>query len=332
MIALPVNDLTCLGTITQEMADRVKANDPAIREIAERHMACGTGALAAWIRSLPQRDDDGDPTDGPKIDACEPAQRLRVPATDPNCVERSALYIAVAEMIDPEPVRQLATIDTPLGAHTFPVENGAPIVLDPRVPRNCMSCGLAMVAPGPVVVDARDAIEWSADLAAQGAGATPVRNGPSRVRKGRNALMRLVDDGVVPAPSEVDAMGWMFALAEFAAHRYGPRAISMVRTVAYAVAEVLDEVLARSQRNIALEIGGMRLEPSPWMSALASVAGHVGLDLGAAALRAKLSSLGIGDDLVGLVEQELNSEGLTLGVLAHPPKLTTFATMQKKAA
>ena len=187
-----------------------------------------------------------------------------------------------------------------------------------------------MTAPGPVEIEARDAIEWSAQLAEDGAGTAGVRNGASRVRRGRNAVMRLVDEGTVPAPSEVEAMGWMFALAEFAAHRYGPRAISMVRTVAHAVAEVLDEVLARTQRNLALEIGGLRLEPTPWVSALASVAGHVGLDLGATALRAKLGSMGIGDDLVGLVEEELNNEGLTLGVFAHPPRLTTFASLQKK--
>lgn len=332
MIGLPLNDRTCLGTITQAMADRVEAQDPEILAVADRYAARGTQALAAWIRTLPQRDDDGDPSDGPKVEACEPAQRLRVPAPDPNCVERAALYLAVAEIIDPAPVRQLATIDTPMGMHTLPVENGAPIVLDPTVPRNCASCGLAVIAPGPVALDPREVIEWSARIAEEGAGTTYVRNGASRVRKARNAVMRLVNDGIVPAPSEVEAMGWMFALADFAAHRYGSRAISMVRTLAHAVAEVLDEVLARSQRNIALEIGGLRLEPSPWMSALASVAGHVGLDLGAAALRTKLASMGIGDDLVGLVEEELNNEGLTLGVFAHPPKLTTFASIQKKAA
>jgi hypothetical protein len=181
-------------------------------------------------------------------------------------------------------------------------------------------------------VDARDAIEWTARLAEDGAGTTNTRNGASRVRKARNAVMRLVDDGVVPAPAEVDAMGWMFALAESAAHRYGARALSMVRTTARAIADVLDEVLARAQRNIALEIGGLRLEPSPWMSSLASVAGRVGLDIGAVALRSKLASLGIGEDLVGLVEEELNRDGLTLGVFAHPPRLPTFATLQKKAA
>jgi len=202
-----------------------------------------------------------------------------------------------------------------------------------RVPRNCLNCGVAMTAPGPVVVDAHDAIEWSARLAEDGAGTANIRNGASRVRKARNAVMRLVDEGELPAPSEVDAMGWMFALAEQAARRYGVRALSMVRTTAHAIGEVLDEVLARTQRNFALEIGGLRLEPPPFVSALASVAGRVGLDIGAAALRAKLGSLGIGADMFGLVEEELNREGLSMGVLAHPPQLTTFATIgQRKAA
>jgi hypothetical protein len=330
VIGLPFNDLRCLGSITEVIAELVKNDDPVIEGIAAKHPT--TASLAAWIRTLPQRDDAGDPQDGPKAEVCDPPQRLRIPADDPNCVERSALYIAVAELIDPDPVRQLATLDTPVGLHTFPVENGAPVILDPRVPRNCLDCGIAMTAPGPVVVDAHDAIEWSARLAEDGAGTTNVRNGASRVRKARNAVMRLVDDGVVPAPAEVDAMGWMFALAEQAAHRYGARALSMVRTTAHAIAEVLDEVLAHAQRNLAFEIGGLRLEPTPWMSALAGVAGRVGLDVGAVALRAKLASLGIGDDLVGLVEEELNRDGLTLGVFAHPPRLPTFASLQKKAA
>src|SRR5206468_4130270 len=147
---------------------------PVITEIAEKHPT--TASLAAWIRTLPQRDDDGDDKDGPKVEACEPPQRLRIPAPDPNCVERSALYVAVAELIDPEPVRQLATLDTPIGLHTFPIENGAPVILDPRVQRNCLACGVAMTSPGPAVVDARDAIEWSAQLAEDGVGAVHLRN------------------------------------------------------------------------------------------------------------------------------------------------------------
>ncbi len=333
MIGLPFNDLRCLGSITEVIAEMVKHGDPVLAELAGKYPT--TANLAAWIRTLPQRDDDGENKDGPKVELCDPPQRLRIPAPDPNCVERSALYLGVAEMIDPDPVRQLATLDTPIGLHTFPVENGAPIILDPRVPRNCLDCGVAMTAPGPVVLDARDAIEWSARLAEDGAGTANVRNGPSRVRRARNAVMRLVDDGVVPAPSEVDAMGWMFALAEQAAHRYGLRALSMVRTTVHAISEVLDEVLARSQRNMPWLLAAAEYMPPEWKSALgkiAGVAGNVGLSVGAAALRSKLASYGIGADMFGLVEEELNREGLTMGVLAHPPRLTTFATIGQKAA
>jgi hypothetical protein len=325
VIGLPFNDLRCLGSITEVIAELVKNEDPLIAEIARKHPT--TASLVAWIRTLPQRDDDGDPTDGPKVEACDPAQRLRIPAENPNCVERSALYIAVAELIDPEPNRQLATLDTPIGLHTFPVENGAPVILDPRVPRNCLACGVAMTAAGPVVVDARDAIEWSAQLAEDGAGTMNLRNGPSKVRRARNAVMRLVDEGIAPAPSEVDAMGLMFALAERAAGRYGTRALSMVRTTAHAIAEILDEVLARSQRNMPWLLVAADLIPPEWTSALMKVAGNVGVGIGAAALRKKLDSYGIGGDMVGYVEEELNREGLTLGPLAHPPKFATFATV-----
>lgn len=331
MIALPFNDLRCLGSVTEVIAELVDTNDPVIVELAAKYPT--TEALADWIRSLPQRDDLGDKDDGPKIDACEPPQRLRIPAPDPNCIERSALFCAVAELIDPKPVRQLATLDTPVGLHTFPIENGAPIILDPRVPRNCLDCGLALATEGPAPIDARDAIDWTAQMAE--AGAAHLRNGPSRVRKARNAIFELVDEGVAPTDEgTIDLMAWFLALAESVARNYGGRAVAIVRSVAQAVADLADEALARSQRNIALEIGGLRLSPPRWMSALASVAGRVGLGVGSAALRAKMNALGIGGDIVGLVEQELNREGLTLGSLASPPRLMTFATLQgdKQAA
>ena len=118
MIGLPFNDLRCLGSITEVMAELVKNEDALLAEIAAKHPT--VGSLAAWIRTLPQRDDDGESEDGPKVDFCEPPQRLRIPVPDPNCVERAALYLGVAELIDAEPVRQLATLDTPIGLHTFP--------------------------------------------------------------------------------------------------------------------------------------------------------------------------------------------------------------------
>ena len=51
-------------------------------------------------------------------------------------------------------------------------------------------------------VEVRDAIEWTAQLAE--AGAANLRNGPSRVRRARNAMMQLVDEGAAPADAETN--------------------------------------------------------------------------------------------------------------------------------
>ena len=58
MIAVPFNDLTCLGTITEAIAARVEQHDQALVDVAAKYKT--TDALIEWIRSLPQRDDDGD--------------------------------------------------------------------------------------------------------------------------------------------------------------------------------------------------------------------------------------------------------------------------------
>ncbi|MFT3693834.1 MAG: hypothetical protein QM831_11875 [Kofleriaceae bacterium] len=317
MIGIPFNDLRCLGSITEVIAELVTNQDELLEEIAAKHD--NSESLANWIRSLPQRDDDGDEDDGPKVEECKPPQRLRIPAPDPNCVERAALYLGVAELIDPKPVRQLATLDTPIGLHTFPVENGAPVILDPRVPDTCLDCGVAALKKEPVTIEARDAIEWTAQLAE--AGAANTRNGPSRVRKARNALMKMVDEGAAPAsPEVVEAIGWLLAMAEKMARKYGTRAISIVRTTAQAVADLADETIARTQRNSRFEFAGIKLDAPPWLSAL----GRIGADVGSVALRAKLNALGIGSDMFGLVEEELNREGLTLGAIASQRKLPTL--------
>jgi hypothetical protein len=111
VIAAPVNDRQCLDAITAVALDLVGKDDPAIAELAARHAT--TDELVAWLRALPQRDDNGVPGDGPKVEACRPAQRLRIAPPDSNCVERAALYLAAAERTDPRPIRQLATVDTP---------------------------------------------------------------------------------------------------------------------------------------------------------------------------------------------------------------------------
>lgn len=329
MIGVPFdnNDLTCLGTITEVIADLVGRRDPLLAELAATYPT--TAALAAWIRSLPQRDDEGIPGDGPKVDACQPPQRLRIPAPDPNCVERAALYLGVAEMIDPWPVRQLATLDLDWGRHTFPIEAGAPIVLDPRVTSEELERAMARhtqnppgssspsAAPTPVAIEVTEALEYTAQLAETGAQA--VRNGPSRARLARNAIRSLVETGTPPEDARtVDAMGWFFAQAERVARSYGARALAIVRTTAQAVADLVDDVLARQQRNLSFEIGGTSYKVPSWVSGLGSLVGRVGVDVGSLYLAPKLAAMGITGQMLQLVEEELNHDGLTLGPLAKP--------------
>ena len=335
MIGVPFdnNDLTCLGAITEAVADLVGRRDPLLMELAAKHPS--TEALAAWIRSLPQRDDEGIPSDGPKVEACEPMQRLRIPAPDPNCVERAALYLGVAELIDPWPVRQLATLDLDWGRHTFPIEFGAPIVLDPRVTSEALRHGLAQrnqVPPAsaavpsafvavderrPVAIEVTEALEYTAQLAE--AGARHVRNGPSRARLARNAIRSFVETGTPPSDERtVDAMGWFFATAEQVARAYGARALAIVRTTAQAIADLIDDVLARQQRNLSFEIGGTSYKVPDWVSGVGSLVGRVGLDIGSLYLAPKLAAMGITGQMLQLVEEELNRDGLTLGPLAKP--------------
>lgn len=134
MIASPMNDHGCLGPTTDQIRAELAAGNPALFELASRFTS--TDDLAEWFRTLPQRDDDGIPGDGPKVDACRPAQRLRFDATDPNCFERSARFVGSAELIAPDHVYRLATISTPNGLHTFPTRDGEPVILDPQGVRN----------------------------------------------------------------------------------------------------------------------------------------------------------------------------------------------------
>lgn len=328
MIGVPYNDLQCLGAITQLLATMVEENDPVLLELAAQYPT--TRQLIDYIRSLPQRDDLGVPSDGPRIHACAPPQRVRIGADDPNCVERAALFLAVEEINNPRHTRQLATVDTPIGLHTFPLVDGRPIVLDPRVTSDCLECGLAIGKPGPVAIEPRNAVAWMVDMAAQEA--PQQRNGPSALYLGKNAIRRMLDERALPEPREIDAMGLVFALAERAARRYGTRALGIVRTAARALTEVLDMVLA--QRNAHIDIGGLRFDTPQWLDDTANALGNVGVGVGSAYLRSKLAVLdlpkliglpGGSEALIGLLESELGQKGRTLGDFAHPPELATFA-------
>ena len=84
MIGLPLNDHACLGRITQMIADLVSNRERALESVAGEFD--DTSALAAWIRGLPQRDDEGLRSDGPRVGECTPSQRVRIAPPDPNCV------------------------------------------------------------------------------------------------------------------------------------------------------------------------------------------------------------------------------------------------------
>ncbi|HEX7836716.1 MAG TPA: hypothetical protein VF469_04585 [Kofleriaceae bacterium] len=345
MIGVPFhnNDTTCLSAISEVVADLAERRDPLLLELAQKYRT--TEALAAWIRSLPQRDDDGIPGDGPKVDACEPVQRLRIPAPDPNCVERAALYLGVAELIDPWPLRQLATLDYAWGRHTFPLEFGAPVVLDPRVTADDLARRVASGEAGapltseepppseepktptkraPVAIDVREAIEYTAQLAEEGT--RNLRNGPRRTWLARNAIRSLVDTGTPPTDTKtLDTMGWFFAQAEAVARAYGVRALTIVRTTAAAISDLVDDILARQQRNLSFEIGGTHYKVPSWLTDVAGTVGKIGLDIGAAYARPYLLGAGVTGEMLGLIEQELNAEGMSLGPLSKQSQSVTSA-------
>ncbi len=348
MIGVPFdnNDLTCLSAISEVMADLVERRDPLLVEIAQKYPT--TVALAVWIRSLPQRDDFGAPGDGPKVEACQPVQRLRIPAPDPNCVERAALYLGVAELIDPYPVRQLATLDFDWGRHTFPIENGAPVILDPRISGEEVARRMAdseasapattsmePPKPGPAVIDVREAVDYTVQLAEEGT--RELRNGPRLTWLARNAIKSLIEDGTPPTDDKtIDVLGWFFAQAEAVAHTYGARALTIVRTTAVAIADLMDDILARAQRNLSFEIGGMHYSVPSWLSDAAGTVGKIGLDLGAAYVRPYLLGAGVTGEMLNLVEQELNAEGYSLGPLSKSGQsitsgLASIASKSKQA-
>ena len=234
------------------------------------------------------------------------------------------MYLGAAELIDPQPVRQLATLETAIGAHTVPLENGAPVILDPRVTRNSLRYAPTSMEERPVPISPRDAIEWTAQLAE--VEAADVRNGAGATAQGKelyqakDAMLRVVEGAAPQSRDEIERIAWLLSLAEQAARRYGPHAMAIVRSTAQAVAELADEAIARAKRedppaarNLSIEIGGMRLRPAPWASALAKIAGRVGVGVGAMAARAKLASMGVPPEMIALVEQELRSAGFEVG-------------------
>lgn len=132
----PLNDHQCLSKLHQNV--KAFMATPKARRIASQFD--NLQEVVEFIRMLDQRDDLGDPSDGPRL-SCEVTQRLRLPALDPNCFERLALFLSIALQLDPAREMTSATMMLDNGLHSFPVEirNGIPraVVLDPHTAPPC---------------------------------------------------------------------------------------------------------------------------------------------------------------------------------------------------
>jgi len=321
MILPPKNDVVCLGHITAHVARLVDCQDRSIAGLA-RELG-STAALVRWIRSLPQRDDVGQRDDGPKVGACAPPQRLRVPAPDPNCVERAALYLAVAELLDAGPSRWLDTIRTDAGLlHTLPIEDGRAVVLDPQVTQNEAQAAIdALCGALPPTTPSASAA-WVCQLAAE-----PARllvGGPRAVRNARTGLQALAH-GEPLARALVDDVALVLALAEREARRWSDDGIAVVDRVTRRLALLcVDSTSPVAIRNaIQLAIGRYRLRPdvSRALRAVAHTLAEVAPEIAIPAAQAALASLGVPPPLLFPLERALNREGLTLGPLVSrtPP-------------
>lgn len=328
MIINPKTDLECLQAVTDYARTLVAGRDPQLLELAKRLRTAAR--VKRWMGTLPQRDDSGRPEDEPhqpRIYECEPPQRVRILAPDPNCLERALLYLVLCEFLDPGPERYLHTIETARGLHTLPIENGAAIVLDPRVSRNSAQAGADLLGAGTLPAELDGCVSWVCRVAAEPAERLP--GGLRRVRNAR-AVLQGVACGHGVAPEATDDVALTLALAAREAAQWGPAGTRVVDRVA-------QTVIDRHQpaRNaVELKLGRYRIRPTlpKGLTAALRALGVVGLNVGAAAARAKLATLGISPAMLGILEEELNKDGLTIGTLGKPPPpALSIASLSKDA-
>jgi hypothetical protein len=343
MIGTPHNDHDCLGYVMSIVEHMVADRDPTLVELARQ---LGTiEAVVAFIRALPQRNDESDLLDGPKVARCLPPQRLRIPAPDPNCFERSALYLALAELIDPTPLRQLATSQTPQGPHTVPMEDGVVVNLNPEMPNNAIESGLSEGIRNAAPMSLSESVEWSTTIAEEPAGAWP--GGERRVRNARESLRAMQVGSPLTGDTMAD-VAFTLALAAREATRWGAAGREVVRATMRALCTLQEQLVDRATLDPLLpEKPATRVVPSsharngldPAISkglrSLVRSAGRIGEravdrygDTALAAAGLYLAGVGLTPAMLLLVEKELRDEGMTLGALAKPaPKPGTVAAV-----
>jgi hypothetical protein len=246
--------------------------------------------------------------------------------------------------VEPEPVRQLATIETAAGPHTFPTEDGEPVILDPGQSRNALRGCLFQASQArngdvPVELTPAEMVDWLFELAAE-----PARRfagGIGRVCNAHRALRALLG-GRPLRIADVRDVGFLLALAARESMLFGhpgPRIVQMTALAAdeidrLAVQRWVDRLPRASTRNAPeIRIGGLRIRPSiPVLGALGRVGGRLGYQVGLEALRAKLATLGMAGPVLDAVERELKQEGLSLGPLAKPsPLIGTLGALTPQA-
>jgi hypothetical protein len=343
MIGTPHNDHECLGYVMNVVEQMVHDRDPTIVELARQ---LGTiEAVVAFLRALPQRNDESDLLDGPKVARCLPPQRLRIPAPDPNCFERAALYLALAELIDPTPLRQLATAATPQGPHTVPMEDGVVVNLNPEMPNNAIESGLSDGIRNAEPMSLSESIEWSTSIAEEPAAAWP--GGERRVRNARESLRAMQTGSPLTGDTMAD-VAFTLALAAREATRWGAAGREVVRATMRALCSLQEQLIDRATLDPLLPEepaarplrgsyprNGLNKALAKGLGSLVRSAGRIGEravdrygDSALAAAGLYLAGVGFTPAMLLLVEEELRAEGMTLGALAKPaPKLGTVAAV-----
>lgn len=246
-------------------------------------------------------------------------------------------------MIDPEATRRLATKDTKHGLHTFPIENGEPVVLDPRQSRNALAASLfrdsrARNGERPIAVTPSEAMEWIARIAIEPA--AKFADGVRRAENGHSAI-RAALGGQPICVGDARDVAFVLALAQRESRQWGPEGPQIVAT-AVRVLEELDRIAAKrwesrtcggARNALELRFGDYRVRPDlQLLEALGRVGGRIGGRALIETLKIKLASVGVSAPLLTSVERELNREGRSLGALSAPPApIGTFAALTPEA-
>lgn len=184
MIGRAVNDSECLN----QLLDRARElrNSATARNLADGMRS--PVDMARLLRGLPQRNDDGTGTE--EGIHCDTLQRLRNWPDDPNCFERTAMFVAVADRLAPDEKWSAVTVENRNGGrHTQPVllGGGRPIAIDVN-PR-------AIVRNGGGRAGVRNGLDMWGDIAPRNAVDPTVQDVAGVVHTGGSVVLGIFGAG-----------------------------------------------------------------------------------------------------------------------------------------